>query len=93
MAATGAEVRRDGAGHIVFALGSSLVNALVGAAPVVMVLVLGQDGLQVRRAEDQYPVQEFGAHRLVLAAPSWVRYSQEGGDWLRTGRDAAILAL
>jgi len=57
----GAEGCRDGAGRIGFTFGGSLVNALVRSAPVVMVLVLGQDSLQVLLAQDQYPVQEFPA--------------------------------
>jgi len=52
-----AEVCRDDAGRIVFTSRGSLVNGLVRSAPVVMVLVLGQDGLQVLPAQDQYPVQ------------------------------------
>lgn len=47
MDAMGAEGCRDGAGRIVFTFGGSLVNALVRSAPVVMVLILGQDSLQM----------------------------------------------
>jgi hypothetical protein len=59
--AIGAEGCRDGTGHIVFTLGGSLVNALMRSAPVVMVLVPGQDSSQMLLALDQYPVQESPA--------------------------------
>ena len=44
-----------------FAVGGPLVDALVRPGGVVVLLILGQDGAQVRFAEDQHPAQEVAA--------------------------------
>ncbi len=55
------EVSCDDAGSVVFAVRDALSDALVRPGSVVVHLVLGQDGAQMRVAGDQDPVQELAA--------------------------------
>ena len=48
-------------GSVVFAVGDALGDALVRPGRVVVRLVFGQDGAQMRLAEDQHAVQELAA--------------------------------
>jgi hypothetical protein len=59
----GVEGRCGAVGSVGLARGSALVDALVGPGRVVVHVVLGQDGAQVRLAQDQHAVQEFAAQR------------------------------
>src|SRR5450631_710916 len=54
-----AEVPCDDAGRMVRAAGDALADALVRPAGVAGLLVFGQNGSQVRFAEDQAAVKEF----------------------------------
>ena len=55
------EVGNSEVAAVVFAVGDALGDALVRPSRVVMHLVLGQDGAQVRLAENQQAVEEFPA--------------------------------
>ena len=46
-----------------FSVGDALADSLVRAGGVVVLLILGQDGPQMRGADDQHPVQQFAAQR------------------------------
>jgi hypothetical protein len=54
-----AEVPRDDAGRMARAVGDALADALVRPGGVVVLLVFGENGSQVRFAEDQAAVKEF----------------------------------
>ena len=45
------------AGRLVFSVGDALADSLVQPPGVVVLVILGQDGEQMRGAEDQHPVQ------------------------------------
>ena len=54
-----AEVPSDDAGRMARAVGDALADAPVRPGGVVVLLVFGQDGSQVRFAEDQAAIKEF----------------------------------
>src|ERR1035441_8568557 len=83
-----AEVPCDDAGRMVRAVGEALADALMRPGGVVVLLVFGQDGSQVRFAEDEAAVRELApqgagealadrVHPRCLAqqcARSWCRW-------------------
>jgi|CZKT01.1.fsa_nt_gi hypothetical protein len=59
---------------------------VVAPAVVVVVGVLGQDGLQVPRAEDQQPIGAFGACRAYPPLGKGVRARCRGGNLISSWR-------
>jgi hypothetical protein len=57
----GARIGCGDAGNVTFAVGDALRDVLVRPGRVVVGLVLGQDGAQMRLTEDQHAIEELAA--------------------------------
>ena len=79
------DVGHGGAGSVRFLVGDALGDALVRPGGVAVHLVLGQDGAQMRLAEDQHPVEDLSAQGADKALASCVHpWCPDGaGSWCR----------
>ena len=88
----GVEVGHGGAGRVTICVGDMLSDALVRPGRVVVRLIFGEDGAQVRLAVDQCPVGDFAAQGADEALADRVHPGRlagagqdPGAGWLKHG--------